>query len=72
MKGKSNMNDALSYEKLAARGWSCRKAALYIGMHPAHLSRIINGERPATDELLQKLAALPQLPPIQVRNFAHA
>ena len=64
------MNVALSYEKLAARGWSCRKAAQYIGINHAHLSRIIKGERPATKKILQALSKLPQLPPIQPRSAA--
>ena len=70
MDAKSNMNDAVTFESLAARGWSARKAALYVGVNPAHLCRVCNGERKASKGLLRQLRRLPQLPPVKVHKAA--
>ena len=72
MDKKSNINDAVTFESLAARGWSARKAALQVGVSPAHLSRVCSGERIPSKELVKRLKKLPQLPPIKVHKFARA
>ena len=72
MDKKSNINDAVTFEFLAAKGWSARKAALQVGVSPAHLSRVCSGERIPSRDLVKRLKKLPQLPPIKVHKFARA
>ena len=72
MREKSNVNVAVSYANLAARGWSARKAALQVGVCPSHLSRVLNGVRQPSKVLLKRLAKLPQLPPVKVHKAAKA
>lgn len=70
MNTKCNMNDAVTFDRLAARGWSARKAALHVGVTPAHLCRVCRGERVASRALLRALKRLPQLPPVKVHKKA--
>ena len=70
MNAKSNMNNAVTFEGLAARGYSARKAALYVGVSPQHLSRVIHGERVLSRALRRKLNKLPLLPPVKVHKTA--
>ena len=70
MDKKSNINDAVTFEFLAAKGWSARKAALQVGVSPAHLARVCTGERIPSRDLVKRLKKLPQLPPIKVHKFA--
>ncbi len=70
MSKESNINDAALREFLASRGWSARKAAMQVGVHPSHLARVCNGEREPSKDLLRRLRKLPQLPPIKVHKSA--
>ena len=70
MDKKSNINDAVTFEILAAKGWSARKAALQVGVSPAHLARVCTGERIPSKDLVKRLKRLPHLPPIKAHKLA--
>jgi len=47
---------ALVRQYLAARGISARAIAARMGIHPGHLQRVLNGERPGSRALLRRVA----------------
>ncbi len=46
-------------EWLYSQGWSLREAAMYLGIDPGHLSRVLKGERKSR-RLMEKVALLPK------------
>ena len=67
MNRKSNKDVAVTARYLADKGYSITRAAQNVGCSPAHLARVLQGERVPSAALQEKLLALPKLMPVMCR-----
>lgn len=67
MNQKSNKNVAVTARYLADKGYSITRAAQNVGCSPAHLARVLQGDREPSAALLERLRALPKLMPVLCR-----
>lgn len=63
----SNKNVAVTARYLADKGYSITRAAQNVGCSPAHLARVLQGDRVPSELLLERLRALPVLRPVMCR-----
>lgn len=64
MNRKSNKNVAVTARYLADKGYSITRAAQNVGCSPAHLAKVLQGDRVPSALLLERLRALPELRPV--------
>ena len=62
-----NNNVAVTAQFLADKGYSITRAAQNVGYSPAHLTRVLKGDREPSAALLERLRALPRLMPVMCR-----
>ena len=62
-----NNNVAVTAQYLADKGYSITRAAQNVGCSPAHLTKVLQGDREPSAALLERLRALPKLMPVLCR-----
>lgn len=67
MNRKSNKDMTVTARYLADKGYTITRAAQNVGCSPAHLTKVLKGERKPSVALLERLRALAVLKPVLCR-----
>lgn len=67
MNRNDNKNVTVTARYLADKGYTITRAAQNVGCSPSHLTKVLQGERVPSEELLERLRGLAKLKPVLCR-----